>query len=85
MNLMKSRPAETPSSMFAMMSELESKNAEVQLLHSLLRRSECILMDVAQEARAHGAPDSIVEGLLRDIDVVLYPQVSNGKKLDLLI
>ena len=75
----------SPTNRFTLIAELESKNAEIQLLHSLLRRSECILMDVAQEARAHGAPDSIVEGLLRDIDVVLYPQVSNGKKLDLLI
>ena len=88
MNLMvKSRLAETPTNTFAMAAELESKNAEIKLLHSLLRRSECILMDVAQEARAHGERDSIVEVLLQDIDLVLYPQAQqvDGIKLDLLV
>ena len=87
-----SRAAPNPATMIAMMAEIDARRAEVQLLTSLLRRSECVLIDVAQEARVEGERDTMVELLLQDIDLVLYPRVkkhvresTSGKELQLIV
>ena len=87
-----SRAAPHPATMIAMVAEIDARRAEIKLLTSLLRRSECVLIDVAQEARVYGERDTMVELLLQDIDLVLYPPVktqarepSSGKELQLLV
>jgi len=49
----------------------EAQQAEVLLLRKLLLRAYGVLQDVAIEAREGGETDAIVEGLMRDISIVM--------------
>lgn len=64
-----SRPADEPYRRIDAEADQMSAKAENVLLRRLLQRCECILKDVALEARISGEADRMVEILIRDIEL----------------
>jgi hypothetical protein len=70
----RSRPAESPTTKIDAEATALAAQAELTLLRQLLFRCDNYLAAVAQEARIDGERDIYVEGLRRDIALVLSGQ-----------